>query len=310
MWKPLKLAPWFIAASAAWSFGFVYNVVYGGELSFLKNMYFHKKAVAAQLDIDKPRRLIITGGSGANYSINSPLIEQGLGIPVINLGLDGPVGLNVILPTILESVRPGDVVLLIPEDLILLDEDGILDRSAPFGIAIGKPMLGDIPLKHFVQEFWLQGIPTLKALTKSGIDLFEKGKLTGYYSDPFTDHGDPTVVKYRKGKWWKRTIDKPVSPHAIARITQFRDELKAKGATLILSLPWFYASTDPKSVKNMQKTADELSQIAPLIYDHKTLNMKTDSRLFADTHHHLVPEAKKLRAKQIIEELKPILEKL
>jgi len=39
MWKPLKLAPWLIAAGVAWSFGFAYNVVRGGELSWLRIMY-------------------------------------------------------------------------------------------------------------------------------------------------------------------------------------------------------------------------------------------------------------------------------
>ncbi|MEA5509126.1 hypothetical protein VB715_05050 [Crocosphaera sp. UHCC 0190] len=308
MWKPLKLAPWAIAASAAWSLGFIYNVYYGGELSWLRAMYLEKMSLAAQIQTSP--RLIITGGSGAHHSINSEVLEQKLGIRVFNLGLDGPVGLDVILPSVLEAVRPGDIVLLIPEDLILLDEDGLLDRSAPFGIAIGQPGLGNIPPRQLIESFWMQGIPTLRAVTKSTVDLVEKGRMTGYYSDPLTSHGDPSTTKYREGKWWTRTIDNSISPHAVQRISQFRQELEAKGATLVLSLPWVYNSHDPKSMGNMEKITQKLSQIAPLVYDKNDYNLKTDSSLFADTHYHLLLEARKIRSQALAEQLKPVLKEL
>jgi hypothetical protein len=35
------------------------------------------------------------------------------------------VGLNAILASVTEAIRPGDIVLLIPEDLIIIDDDGI-----------------------------------------------------------------------------------------------------------------------------------------------------------------------------------------
>jgi hypothetical protein len=306
MSKPFQFAPWLIAASTAWCLGCIYNVYYGGELSWLRRMYEQKVALAAE--VKAPQRLIIMGGSGAHHSINSEVIERGLGLPVLNLGLDGPVGLNVILPSVLRVVKPGDIVLLVPEDLILTDEDGLLERSAPFGLATGHPGWGGVPPKELAQDFWLLGIPTLKALTKSAIDLVEKGEMTGYYSDPISKHGDPTTVKERKSKWWRWAIKRPISPHAIARITQFREEVQAKGGTLVLSLPWVYASTDRQTVASMKKTAEELSKIAPLVaYDRKLFNLKTDSSIFADTHHHLTFEARKLRSQQIVQGMKPII---
>lgn len=307
MWKPLKLAPWFMAAGVAWSLGFIYNVYSGGELSWLKSMYQQKMTLAAE--IEAPQRLLITGGSGAHHSINSEILEQELGIPVMNMGLDGPVGLNVILPSVLKAVRPGDIVLLIPEDLILLDEDGILERSAPFGIAIGRPGLGGIPPKQLAETFWMLGVPSLRPLVKSSMDLVEKGRLDGYYADPITQRGDPTVAKERQGKWWLWSISRSISPHASRRIKQFKQELAAKDAQLVLSLPWVYANHEPKNLKNMQKISEELGKIAPLVYeDQEFYNLKTDSSLFADTHHHLTLEARKQRSRQLAQVLKPIFE--
>ncbi|NJM88867.1 MAG: hypothetical protein HC847_18600 [Hydrococcus sp. RU_2_2] len=305
MQKLLKLAPYLIAAGAAWSLGFIYNVYYGGELSWLRIMYEDKIALAAEQNA--PRRLLITGGSGAHYTINSQEIEKGLGIPTINLGLDGPVGLDVILPSIIDAVRPGDIVLLIPEYLILLEPDGLGDRSTGFGVATGRPGLGGIPPKQLAEEAWLLGVPSLRALTKSTMDLVEKGQLTGYYSDPVDDRGDPTVTKPREGDWWELTIDSPVSKHALQSIAQFRKDVEAKGGTLILSLPWFYGSSDEKTLANVKKTAQELAKIAPLIYEKDSFNIKTDSKLFADTHYHLQPEARIIRAKELVEQLKPAI---
>jgi hypothetical protein len=306
MRKLLQLGSWFAVAGLAWGAGYFYNARYGGELSWLRMMYERKVAQAAQ--VEAPRRLIVTGGSGAHYTINSQLIQQGLGIPVVNLGLDGPVGLDVILPTILGQVRKGDIVLLIPEYLILWSENGLGDRSGQFGVAIGRPGLGNVPPKQLAQDLMLVGVPTLRGVTKSTIDLLEKGKFTGYYSDPVDEFGDPTFTKPRTGKWWQLPINDPASPHAIKRIAKFKEEVEAKGGTLVLSLPWVYARTDEKSVNNVKKTAEELAKIAPLIYEKDTLNMKTDSNLFADTHYHLKPEARAIRAREIVEQLKQVAE--
>ncbi len=308
MRKLLKLAPWAIAATTAWSLGFIYNVYYGGELSWLRGMYFEKMSLAAQVKTSP--RLIILGGSGAHHSLDSEVLEQELGMSVLNMGLDGPVGLNVILPSILKAVRPGDIVLLIPEDLILLDEDGLLERSAPFGIATGRPGLGGVPPQALVETIWMQGVPTLRAVTKSTVDLVEKGRFTGYYSDPLTQRGDPSTTKYREGKWWQWKIHQSISPHAVKRIQKFREEVKAKDATLVLSLPWVYASQDEKTLSNMEDITKKLRNIAPLVYDESDYNLKTDSNLFADTHHHLIPEARTMRAQQLAEQLKPVLKEL
>lgn len=305
MKKVLQLGSWLAIAGLAWGAGYLYNARYGGELSWLRMMYERKIAIASE--VEAPHRLLITGGSGAHYTINSKVIQEGLGIPVINLGLDGPVGLDVILPSILPQVRKGDVVLLIPEYLILWADDGLGDRSGQFGTAIGRPGLGNIPPKRFAQDMLMLGNPTLRGITKSTIDLVEKGKFTGYYSDPVDERGDPTVTKYRDNvNWWKLAIKEPAQEHAIKRIAKFKQEVEARGGTLILSLPWVYGRRDDKSINNVKKTAEDLAKIAPTLYEKDTLNMKTDSNLFADTHYHLKPEARIIRSKQIVAELKAV----
>lgn len=299
------LIPWFLATGVAWSLGFLYNVYYGGELSWLRRMYFQKIAIAES--VTETPRLLITGGSGAHYTIDSDLIEQELGIPVINLGLDGPIGLDVVLPSVIDQVKPGDIVLLIPEYLLLLDNDGLGDRSTSFGVAIGRPGLGGIPVKQFLQDVIALGIPSLRAVAKSGVDAATQGELTGYYSDPVSDKGDPTVVKERQQDWWKLPIKRSISQHSFERILEFNQEVEDKGGKLVLSLPWVYGSDTERTIKNVKRTAYYLSKIAPTIYDRETLNIQDNASYFADTHYHLMPEGRKVRAEQLVTELKPII---
>ncbi|MEO0456981.1 MAG: hypothetical protein AAF152_10445 [Cyanobacteria bacterium P01_A01_bin.114] len=299
-----QLWTWVAVAGLAWGLGYVYNVHLGGEARWLKDMYQRKIALAQS--IDQPK-ILVTGGSGAHYTLNSAVIEQQTGRPVVNLGLDGPVGLDVILPSILDEVEPGDTVVLVPEYLILLDDDGFAERSGPFSIAIGRPGLGGIPARQLAQDWLMIGVPSLRGAVKSAMDLVEQGKLTGYYDDPLTPQGDPTVEKERTGEWWQQTIKSPVSQHSLRRIRQFKDEVEARGGTLLLSLPWVYAHDSGETLDNVQRTAEALSEIAPLLYEADNFNIQTDVSLFADTHYHLTAEARTLRSQQLADQLQEVL---
>ncbi|MEO0532327.1 MAG: hypothetical protein AAF215_00460 [Cyanobacteria bacterium P01_A01_bin.123] len=304
MQQSRKFLTWIAIAGLTWSAGAIYNVYLGGELSWLRGMYQRKVALAQE--IDQPK-LIVTGGSGAHYTINAQLMEAELDMPVINLGIDGPVGLDVILPSVLEQVNEGDTVLLIPEYLLLLDKDGLGERSGPFVWAIGKPGRGGVPPKQMAQDLLVLGVPSLRAMIKSTGDLLTLGRFSGYYDDPLTERGDPTQDKYRTGEWWQMEIKSTISDHAIARIEQFKQEVEAKGGTLLLALPWVYAKPDEETLGNVAETADALAEIAPVFYDPETLNVQSDSDLFADTHYHLLEPARNLRSEELVEQLKQVM---
>ncbi len=205
----------------------------------------------------KPK-LIITGGSGAHYTVNSERLARELGMPVVNLGIDGPVGLNVILSSVLDAVEPGDTVLLVPEYLILAPingfEDGYGEKSGWFGVVTGQTGIGDVPAKQLVLSILQLGIPSLKLTVKSAADLAEEGRFTGYYDGPLTERGDPVDTKLRTGEWWPLEIDKPVSSNAVERIAQFKTDVEDRGGELILSIPWVYGDVDDaQTLENVQE---------------------------------------------------------
>ena len=307
--KSPKYLSWLAAAGLAWGAGVVYNVYLGGEAHWLKGLYQQKMAIAA--DVSEPK-LIVTGGSGAHYTVNSELLSEEIGRPVVNLGLDGPLGLDVILASVLESVKPGDTVLLIPEYLILQPADsgfqeGFREKSGMFVLAIGQPRTGGVPAKQLALNLVQLGVPSLRWTVKSVSDLATEGRFTGYYDGPLTEAGDPIETKSREGEWWSLQV-KRASPHAIERIAQFKAEVEGKGGNLVLAAPWIY-SEEPseKTLENITETVERLEEIAPVLIDEDSLNIQKDSALFADTHYHLKPEAREMRSQQLARQLKPLL---
>lgn len=305
MRESLKLLRWAAIAGLAWTAGAFYNVYGGGETTWLRAMYQRKVALAQT--IESPR-LIVTGGSGAHYTINAEVLEAELGLPVLNMGIDGPVGLNLILPSVLPQIEAGDTVLLIPEYLLLNHKQGLGERSGPFALATGQPFTGDIPPRQLAQDVLMLGVPSLRAVVKSSTDIATLGRVTGYYDDPLTAQGDPTVTKERTGDWWQLKIRQPATPYALDRIAQFREEVEARGGTLLLALPWVYADdTDAETLANVSATAEALAAIAPVVYNPDTFNIQSDSDLFADTHYHLTDAARILRSQKLAQQIQPLL---
>jgi hypothetical protein len=298
-----RLWSWALVAAGFWTAGFIYNVYIGGYPSWLRTMYNRKAALAQE--IEEPK-VIIAGGSGAHYTINSDVMVAELGMPVMNLGSNGGVGLNVLLPSVIEDVKPGDIMLLIPEYPLLVDDDGVDDLSATFSFMIGQPGVGNIPVKDLVQNAMNLGIPSLNALVKTGKDIVQEGRFD-YYGDPLTQRGDATIEIPRQSEWWPMTIGKPISDYSLQRLEQFKAEVEARGGTLVLSLPWIYAKTEGKTVENIEATAEALADIAPTLYDPETLNIQGSPDLFADTHYHLKIPARVVRSQQLADELKATL---
>jgi hypothetical protein len=300
MVKHSRLWTWGLVAGGLWSIGFIYNVYIGGFPSSLRSTY--KLKVELAQEIEKPK-IIIAGGSGVHYTINSDVMEKALGLPVMNFGTNGGIGLNVLLSSVIDQVSPGDIILLIPEYPLILNDNGLDRLSATFSLVIGRPGLGGVPPKELAENTLALGVPSLQALVKTGQDWIQEGRLD-YFGDPLTKRGDATIELKRSGKWWKMPIKSSITKHSIESLHQFRKDVELRGGTLVFSLPVIYGSEDEETRRNIQKTADALSEVAPTLYDPNTLNIEKNSDFFADTHYHLKIPYRVKRSQQLAKQLR------
>jgi hypothetical protein len=60
-------------------------------------------------------KIIVIGGSNTIFNIDSKLISDSTGLPVVNMGLHAGLGLKFMLNEIRPYLKPGDVVIIMPE---------------------------------------------------------------------------------------------------------------------------------------------------------------------------------------------------
>jgi hypothetical protein len=219
------------------------------------------------------------------------------------MGMHGYLGLNAVLDSVVGEMHGGDTIVLMMEHRSLADDDGIDRLASPFGSAILHPGLGGPPAKEVALDLLNMGMPGLRGISNSFLEFVRQKRSPRYYSDRLNDRGDPIVLNIRKIE--PEEVPLSISQYARQRIKQFRDRAQAKGATLVLALPWMYVKKTTQTVGNVKKTAVELAKIAPVIYDKDSLNLKTDATLFGDTVYHLSYKGRTLRSLELVQQLKP-----
>jgi hypothetical protein len=305
-WKLLKFSSWIAVISLAWTAGYIYQMYFPqGEMGWVCSIYRQK--IQKARNVESSGRLLIVGGSGTHFSVDAKKLTQTLGIPVFNMGLHGSLGLDAIIASTVDEIHKGDVVLLIPEYHLLWDDDGVDRMAAGFGVRIGHPSFGKVNSEEIAQEAMLAGNPTLRSLTGSFLEVIRNQKSVQYYSDELNAYGDPVELKIRNTNLQAMEIKGQISKYASWRLKQFRKQVEASGASLIIGLPWTFATEDDKVVRNVQEVVEELTKIAPLLYEPDSLNLKTDRTLFGDSVYHLGYKGRKLRSLELSQQLKPLL---
>jgi hypothetical protein len=302
--RSLSILSWLAIAGIAWSTGWFFNTKFSDEYKWVTALYKQKTAIAA--NIKAPTRVLLVGGSGTHFGISAQQMEQQLGLPVINLGLHAGLGLDAILGATVTQIRRGDVVVFAPEYGFLGSTNGN-ERgklAGQFGVEIGDPGVGETDLKEIANKVLLLGSPGLsevatwlRRLTASSSVPFDP------YSQDLSARGD--VLQSPQGPPRRPGIlREAVSSYSLERITSFQGRVKSAGARLVIELPWFYTKPSPKDIQQVQKTAAQFQQIAPVLYNKTDWNLKSEASLFGDTPYHLSEKGRQVRSAALAEQLK------
>ncbi|MCF0143387.1 MAG: hypothetical protein HUJ75_08435, partial [Parasporobacterium sp.] len=256
--------------------------------------------------INEPK-IILVGDSNLVFGIDSALMEEELGMPVVNMGLHGGLGWAFSMEAARQNINEGDIVVL--SQVGYSDDDTIPD-----------PALAWITLENHL-DLWpilrardwplmLQALPTyaLKTINfaitdpegsiasgayarsefnKYGDNVFERDSLPGF------DFYDSSVTL---------TIPK-VNDINIDRINEFKKYCDEKGATLLVTLyPVAMGDVSPSEAE-YEAFEEELKTMteAPVISEFSDYYFGYDC--FFDTKYHLKNEAAKVRTRSLIRDL-------
>lgn len=295
--QKLSLASWIVVLCLALGLGYLFNYLsLDSDLNWTRELYLKKVELADTFSGE--RRMLVFGGSGTHYSIDTNMLEAKLGIPVFNMGLHGGLGLHVILECALFEARDGDIILLVPEHGLLNGKgDGWL--SSAFGVAIGKPGIGGVSLEEKSSEILRGGMTSLPTFGKSIWKLLFGAK--GRASYMVDDRGN--ALEFMPGTASPICISNSVSDYNLERLKLFHDKLDARGVTLLFSLPSvLIAKDDDSSLEVMKDRVQHLSWVAPVICD-EIYNAKTDSDMFSDSAYHLNNKGRSISSEKLVLEL-------
>jgi len=308
----MKFLSWVATAGIAWSIGAWFNLFWFQDPAWVTSIYQQKIARAEQ--VKAPRRILLVGGSSTHFGLSAEELQEKLGIPVLNLGLHAGLGLDAIDKLVQDEIRPDDIVILFPEhDLLAMKENEELNilptlvafRSGHFSI-IKDDQEGP---EQLVNRLLLVGSPQFFDVVNAVKSALVGGKKPNWYNFNVGANGD-SLDSLGGGKPPFHPIEVSLSNDALDRIRQFRSQVQQRHASLIIGIPWKLAMTSPQTQHDLQQVIQSLSQVAPVLYDPKSLNLKQDVSLFGDTSFHLTPKGRAMRTSELARQLQPLIQKV
>jgi hypothetical protein len=270
-------------------------------------------------------RIIFIGGSGLYSALDSEMVQERLGRPVVNMGLYAGFGVTALLREIRPYLHPGDVIIVISEYGIIFDHH--LDDSRKWIFALGParnfvPLYGNIPdrVRTFAADFIglvrykFEAFPqAVRETARTGrFGIFASG---GYvqYGKYFNKNGDsfrifpaaasPETIRQRNENYFSSP---PFRDQSLAAFNDFcRDALKQGVRTFFI-----FPAYPEEEYRRFQDGARQYVQRLRKELNCPILGVPEDFlypyRMFTDTIHHLGVEGRRKRTRTII----ALLEKL
>ncbi len=294
----------------------------GTAIIVLPGGYLHElAAVINKRDIlvsRKPPRLIFMGGSNL-LSLNGPMLECELKMPVVNMGLYARIPMEDYYEDIARYLAPGDIIVIVQEYLNLLNTgSGIIPeddrlrveqfmfllspwkyaqrsirRGTPFDIARIWANLIQLKLKNYI-KFGSGG--KMAVALKPGVPRFD---------DLYDANGDSrmsfAVIRPLDGK---ESIYPEPGPESIGHLRRIINDAEGRGARVFFSFAPF-----PESCFTLnRRQIGDLHAIMKKYMAASLINSPADhlypEEYFADTVNHLQSAGEEMRSRKLVEALR------
>jgi len=274
----------------------------------------------AQLDT---RKIVLVGGSNLSYGVDSKLIQQITGCPVVNMGMNGYFGVRYLLEEVKANTNPSDIVVLSFEyDNLFKSVDG----TPASHLAIIKAHPAVFWYLSFEQK--LQAIAAIPTVAQAKVMrlisefiIAVKQPMTGksYRMDgpadmnvieslrSFTPEGD---IVGHLGVVWPYEREQAVvpegatiNPEMIVLMQAFAVDMQKRGVPVIVSYTPFIREAYDKLKDDLARFDAMVKSSAPLIAPSPPSTFAYDQSLFFDTVYHLNERGRPLRTRKMADDL-------
>ncbi len=254
-------------------------------------------------------KIILVGNSSLAFGIDSPRMEEALGMPVINTGLYGALNDEFAENVAKENIGEGDIVVVAHTDY---QNDEIITNPGMAWITIEN----HFDLWHLIDAKNIE--PMLKALPKYILKcirlwVFHSGNLDSgdaYSRLQFNANGDDIFDRPKtelSEDFFAAAIFPGIDEEAVSRLNVLNDYCKERGATLVIAAMPIAQGKYTASKEAYEAFEKELAEKldAPVI-SHFTDYMIPYGYFF-DTEYHLTNDGVRIRTDLLIGDLKAFL---
>jgi hypothetical protein len=289
----------------------------------LRTIHVRYAALSDKIEIltsTESPRIVIVGGSNTAFGIHSELLQRESGYNVVNMGLNGNLGMRFMLHTIEPSLQQGDIVLIIPEF------DSIVGTHESIGPAYVQVLLTNPYLAQYIHSpqevyYFLKLFPYTytEAIKTMMSDYFEKGCIVCeneeriYYRSAFNSYGDIVSHENIHPIWeighlyLSVTEDDRNVQRFIDILNDFHERTLAKDITILLAYPPTPSAGDQRTVEMLTRLDTMLTSELQIEVIGKPEEAWYSRALFLDKPYHLHIEGRELNTQRILQQISPYL---
>ena len=281
------------------------------DFTVVGNQYSHFYTASLMDKVDRlcaitEPKIILVGNSNVSFGMDSALLEEAMGMPVVNLGLQGALG-NAFHEEIAKlNIQQGDIVVVSHIDYA--DDDKLNDAELAWITVEKNPQL----LQILRPKDWL---PMLRAYPNYAFNCFVRWQRgwntipegTLYIREGVNEYGDFVMRTGEESATYPFHAGELTVPQVgdacIARMNQLNEYVCSKGAQMVVS---YYPIADGEFTPDRESYhafAEELASRldCPVISEIDDYFFSYDC--FFDTIYHLNAKGARLRTEQLIRDL-------
>ncbi len=260
------------------------------------------------LSIKEPK-IILVGNSNLAFGIHSEMIEEAIGMPVVNMGLHGGLGNKILERFALQGIGPNDLVIICHSDF---GDDGKIKQTDLAWITIENHK--DIWKALDMQECFqlIEAFPDY-AFNATSLWLSGRGNQSSdqYYSrNSFNEYGDnASMRKHTNLSLNENSLIFPqISKECVQRLNWMNEFCREKGATMVVAGYPIIECEYTKSVEEYAVFQEKLEEAleCEIISDYEEYRFPLE--LFFDGPLHLTSEGAEVRTQQMIIDIQNYLE--
>ncbi|MFA6085704.1 hypothetical protein [Mucilaginibacter sp.] len=255
-------------------------------------------------DKTKSPRIIFCGGSNIAFGIDSKRIADSTGIPVVNLGLHGSLGLDYMINEVKHVARPSDIIIISPEYKLSVEGDHRMKKEAqrifPQAGSYFSPNFRQFMNDFFIEDLQKNFSVTLAKLFNRKPKGFPANVV--YSRTSFNEYGD-VVRNFDKNPSHKflKNYDMTYAYFpGMELLNSFKTYANENNIRVYFLYPCFPESLYKQKLSVINAFNRDFESDLKIKLLNKPADAVFPDSLFYDTEYHLIPKGRELRTDKII----------